>query len=665
MEIHIQENKALEFSYRGEKVRIEPWGRDALRVRSTMQRGFEGQPGALEDEPPAGAAPILQKSEDGRVSLSNGRITAEVKPPGILTFYRGGKCILREYVRDEGTDSKESRALRIPAREWKGIRGASQYALCVRFESDPEEKIFGMGQYQQLPMNMKGCILDLEQRNTQISVPFAVSSLGYGFLWNNPAVGKVAFGMNCTQWEARSTLTMDYWIAAGDTPKEILRSYTNVTGRPVGFPDDLLGLWQCKLRYRTQEEVLETARRYADQGIALSMIIVDFFHWTMQGDWDFDTRYWPDPKAMTDELHEMGIRVMVSVWPTVDRRSLNYEPMLDRGLLIRTERGSMQTYNFQGDCGVVDAFSEEAREYMWDKCRRAYLDAGFDGFWIDNTEPDLCSYDFDNLRFCDGPALALSNLYPQMLSRGFSEGMKEAGVSGYVNLVRCCWAGSQKIPNVVWSGDIPSTFESFADQIQCGLNMGLAGISWWTTDIGGFMTDDWEDPEFRELLARWFQFAVYSPVLRMHGNRGPYTIAPLDSRNDGGGYLWTGQPNELWSYGDEVFQILHRYWKTRMDMKEYIHGLYVQAHEEGTPLLRTMFFEFPEDAHCWELQDQYMFGQKYLVAPILKLGMRDREVYLPKGKWQLTSNGETYTGPGNVLADAPLEYMPVFERLDA
>jgi alpha-D-xyloside xylohydrolase len=232
-----------------------------------------------------------------------------------------------------------------------------------------------------------------------------------------------------------------------------------------------------------------------------------------------------------------------------------------------------------------------------------------------------------------------------------------------VNLLRCAWAGSQKYGNVVWSGDVPSTFEAFRDQLQCGLNMGLAGIPWWTTDIGGFMTDDVNDPDFRQLLIRWYQFAVYSAVLRMHGDRGPYNIPPLDTRDWGGGYLHTGQSNELWSYGEDNYAIMKKYYDIRIKMHDYIKSLYQEAHTNGSPLIRPMFYEFPEDAKCWELQDQYMFGAKYLVAPVMHLNEFKRDVYLPTGSWKLTSTGETFDGGKTVTVDAPIDYMPVFEKM--
>ena len=670
----INDNGALVFYHNGEMGRIEAWGTDSFRVRTTMHQEFSGNFWALtEDVCKTGAKVTIGKEDhwvgDGTIdqkeiaTIENGNIKAVVNFGGVISFYKNDKLILREYFRAyDGTISKESRCLKVVNREWKGIIGGSEYSLNLKFEANKGEKIFGMGQYQQPDMDMKGCVLELAQRNSQISVPFYISSLGYGLLWNNPAVGKVTFGKNYTEWIARATKEMDYWITAKDTPKEILASYTNATGHADMFPEDLMGLWQCKLRYRTQDEVLSVARQYQKEGIKIDQIVIDFFHWTVQGDWKFDTKYWPDPKAMVDELHSMGIKVIVSVWPSVDRKSENFGPMMEQGLLIKTERGAAQTYDYQGDCVEIDPFNPKTREYVWNVCKKNYYDFGIDAFWLDNSEPDYGVYDFENYRYCDGPALAMSNMYPQMYSRVFYDQMKDLG-KPVVNLLRCAWAGSQKYGNVVWSGDVPSTFEAFQDQVKAGLNMGLAGIPWWTTDIGGFMTDDVNDPDFRQLLIRWYQFAVYSAVLRMHGDRGPYNIPALDDRDWGGGYLHTGQPNELWSYGEDNYKIMKHYYDIRISMHDYIKHLYEEAHTNGSPLIRAMFYEFPDDAKCWELDDQYMFGEKYLVAPIFELNQFERDVYLPAGSWKLTSTGETFEGGKTVSVKAPIEYSPVFERV--
>ena len=396
-----EEQGALVCRRQGETLRIEGWGEDSLRVRATRYAGFSGNDWALCNKPEGGkvsiqvdTAPIAQGDDEIR-RIVNGRISCEVNCGGVLSFYRDGELVLREHFRNyEGTISRQSRCLKVEGRTYKAHLGGD-WRIVQKFEATDGEKIFGMGQYQQAQTDLKGCVLDLEQRNSQISVPFAVSSLGYGFLWNNPAVGRVTFGTNITEWVSECSKELDYWICAGDGPRELLERYTAVTGRAPAFPEDLLGLWQCKLRYRTQEEVLRVAHECVDKGVPIDCIVIDFFHWTRQGDWRFDPVYWPDPAAMCEELHGLGIKVCVSVWPSVDKKSVHFDQMWDRGLLIRTERGSNQTYEYQGDCLEIDATNPEARAYLWKILKESYADVGIDMFWLDNAEPDFAVYDFD------------------------------------------------------------------------------------------------------------------------------------------------------------------------------------------------------------------------------------------------------------------------------
>jgi alpha-D-xyloside xylohydrolase len=659
----INDNNGLIVKHQYETLRIEAWGKDALRIRSTVYPAFTGQDWALTEDVNSSEAQV--EINEKLAVITNGRISAEVNPQGVIALFKDGKFLLREYFRNyEGTLCRESRCLKYINREYTPYIGGD-YKIVQKFDSDPHEKIFGMGQYQQANTDLKGCILDLQQRNSQVTVPFMISSKGYGFLWNSPAVGRASFGMNITEFTAEAVKQLDEWITVADTPKELLANYTSVTGRAPEFPEDLMGLWQCKLRYRTQKEVLETAHACKEHNVPIDVIVIDFFHWPYQGDWRFDETYWPDPKAMVDELHEMGIKVCVSVWPSVDKKSENFAEMNERGLLIRTERGGAQTYDYQGDCVEIDCTNPEAREYLYKKVKKNYLDLGIDMVWLDNAEPDFVKYDFDHYRYFIGPALSCSAIYPQYYSRAVYEGQIGEGKQSPVNLLRSCWAGSQKYGNVVWSGDVPSTFESLRDQLQCGINMGLAGIPWWTTDIGGFMTDDCNDPKFHQLLLRWFEFAVFTAVLRLHGERGPIDIEPLDDRDFGGGYLHTGHANELWSYGEENFRIMKKQLDLRLSLKGYISSLYKEASENGSPLLRAMFYEFPEDEKCWCLYDQYMFGPEYLVAPVLSEDTFERDVYLPEGRWEDIRDGKVYEGGMTVHAEAPLDSIPVFRKLKA
>ncbi|MCM1055631.1 MAG: hypothetical protein NC394_08935 [Bacteroides sp.] len=659
-----EEDGALVARLRNETLRIEGWGKNALRVRATLLKKMPEQEHALTEKTEHSARVAIDYAAE-HAEIVNGKIKATVNNVGIICFYKDDELILQEYYSSYyGSIRKEAICYKIVSREYKGL-ASDGFKITVRFESDPEEKLFGMGQYQMPILNLKGAVLPLEQRNSQVTVPFLVSSKGYGMLWNNPATGEAAFGTNVTKWTADESDSVDYWITADDTPADIVRSYTECVGRAPVMSRDYLGLWQCKLRYRTPDEVLQVARKYKELGIKLDVIVIDFFHWPYQGDWKFDEKYWSKDavKAMTEELHGMGTKVMVSVWPSVDKRSENYYPMEQMGLLSTTDIGSAQTYDYQGDCGTVDFFNPEAQEFVWEACKRNYRELGIDLFWLDNSEPDSVVYDFENYRYYTGRGSKVGCEYPKKYVEAFYNGMAKDGDFESVNLVRSAWVGSQKYRTLVWTGDIQSNFESFKDQVIAGQNMGLAGIPWWTTDIGGFMTDDCRDPEFVELLIRWYQYAVFCPILRMHGNRAPYDIPALDDRDFGGGYLYTGHPNEIWSYGDECFEIMKKWLDIRLSLKDYIAGLMKEASETGAPLIRTMFYEFPEDEKCWSSPEQYMFGSEYLVAPVLSLGARERKVYLPAGKWESLEDKKVYDGGQTVTAAAPLNAMPVFKKL--
>ncbi|RKU41502.1 hypothetical protein DL546_002440 [Coniochaeta pulveracea] len=646
---------------------IEPHGPNALRVRSTKSASMPIQDWAL-DEPAPPCTPTTPPPPPPPrpATLTNGNITASLTPRGRLTISetKTGRVLLREYTRNrDDVSDPQCSALLVAAREFKPIIGSENSQVTLRLESQSKtERLYGMGQYQQPNLDLKGCDLELAQRNSQASVPFLVSSLGYGLLWNNPSVGRAVLGTNIMSFEARATDKLDYWVVAGETPREIVQGYVAVTGLPPMMPEYGLGFWQSKLRYRTQDEVLSVAREYARRGLRLDVLVIDFFHWPAQGDWCFDRDYFPDPKAMVQELKSLGVECMVSIWPTVeDGTSVNWQEMLERGLLIRSERGFRAVMDFQGNTVHFDATNPEAREYIWTKAKENYGQYGIKLFWLDEAEPEYRVYDFDNWRYHIGPQLAVGNVYPREYSRAFYEGATAAGQKDVVNLVRCAWAGSQKFGALVWSGDIASSWEALRDQLAAGLNMGLAGISHWTTDIGGFHGGKPDDPAFRELLVRWFQWGAFLPVFRLHGDREPQQ---KPHSTVGGGKCGSGAANEVWSYGEEAEKVLTKYMGLREGLRDYVRALFEEAHEKGTPLIRTLFFEFPRDERAWDVEDQYMFGERYLVCPVMYPGMRRRSVYFPQGaRWKEMEGDEVFEGGATAEVDAPLERLPVFEKV--
>ena len=651
-----EKDHSLYYRYDAERVIIEPWGDNSFRIRASKMPEMPEELWALDGKPENRSSEITIKEYSAEIV--NGKIKAVINNIGKISFYnQKGELLLEEYVRNrEDMFAETCSSLEVEAREFKPIIGGD-YELTMRFESNPNEKIYGMGQYQQKFLDVKGAELELAHRNSQASVPFALSSLGYGFLWNNPAIGRVSFNKNITTWEARSTKKLDYWITAGDTPAEIEEAYADATGKVPMMPDYGTGFWQCKLRYMTQDEILEVAREYKRRKLPISVIVVDYFHWPNQGDWKFDTDFWPDPKAMVEELKEMGIELMVSIWPTVEETSENYKEMEELGYLTRSEHG--KRLGQLNVASVIDVTNPDARKYVWEKIKKNYYDLGIKIFWLDEAEPELTGYEFSHYRYFRGADMEVGNMYPKEYARMAYEGMEEEGQENIVNLLRCAWAGSQKYGTLVWSGDIDSSFRSLRSQLAAGLNMGISGLPWWTTDIGGFHGGNINDEKFKEVLVRWFEFGAFCPVMRLHGFREPFIPGLSES---GGGKHRSGSPNEVWTYGDEVLRICTKYLELRETIRPYVTELMKEAHEKGTPVMRPLFYDYPEDTKVWEIEDEYMFGPDMLVAPILYEDMRERTLYLPEGDWVDINSKTEYKGGDFVTVAAPLDTLPVFVK---
>lgn len=655
-------DRRLVFRYEAEQLWIEAWGENALRVRATKCSKMPTEDWALQTPAQTEAEMNVVEKES---SISDGKIRATVSSRGkVMIYNQKGELILEGYARHrEDFEDPKCSALNVQAREFKARQGGNDSHLTMRIESlDKNEKIYGMGQYQQPYLDLKGLDIEMAQRNSQASVPFALSSLGYGLLWNNPGVGRAVFGKNIMSFEAYSTRALDYWVVAGDSPAETEQAYTKATGTVPMMPEYGLGFWQCKLRYQTQEELLSVAREHKRRGLPMDVIVCDFFHWPIQGSWMFDPFYWPDPNAMDGELQSLGIELMVSIWLTVDKRAPECPYMLEKGFPTQADRSFNTAHDFQGDCLYYDHTNSEARKYGWKTAKKNYYDKGIKIFWLDEAEPEYSVYDYDTYRYYAGSVLSIGNIYPLEYARTFHHGMTASGQKGVVNLLRCAWAGSQKFGALVWSGDIASSWPSFRNQLAAGLNMGLAGIPWWTTDIGGFHGGNPDDPAFRELLVRWFQWGAFCPVMRLHGDREPRQPQHGET---GGATCRSGAANEIWSYGEDVYKILVKYIDIREKLRDYVRGLTKEAHEKGTPIMRTMFYEFPQDKTCWEAEDQYMFGNEYLVALILEPGQKKRRLYLPQGpKWKGfgEDGSEVHEGGNFIKVNCPLEVIPVFVK---
>ncbi|MER5182257.1 TIM-barrel domain-containing protein [Streptomyces sp. NPDC002896] len=633
-----------------EILRIEPWGPHAVRVRASSGTVDPAAPGALDNPPPSPDAE-LSVSDDGSARLVNGRLAVEASAHGRLRFLHA----------DSG---RELLADKTPYPHHNGPRvHAAGGRTEQHFEGYDGERLHGLGQHLHGLLDQKGCVIDLVQGNTVATIPFLHSSRGYGLLWNNPATGRVELGTDTTRWVADGGGRVDYWVTAGDTPAQIIDAYTLVTGRPPLLPEWASGFWQSKLRYRTQDELLSVARQYKERGLPLSVIVCDFFHWPNMGDWRFEESEWPDPAAMVKELTELGVRLAVSVWPTVEPGSDTFEELRASGHLVRDADGGLLTFPWPSrsieepmrPMAYYDATHPGARAALWQRLHDNYYALGVSCFWLDACEPDLSREVAERAVYAAGPAAEAAHLYPVLHTRTVAEGLAEAGDDRPLSLVRSAWAGSQKYGSALWSGDIPTTFDSLSRQIRAGLNVAMSGIPWWNTDIGGFGGGNPDDPAYRELLIRWFQYGTFSPVMRLHGDREPNH--PTFSADMSGG------PNEVWSYGEEAYGILRDHLSLRERLRPYLRELSEEAHRTGAPPMRPLFFDFPDDERAWDVDDQFLLGPDVLVAPVYEADARTRRVYLPSGaRWLDPVTGSVVEGGTTLDADAPLERIPVFVR---
>ncbi len=646
--IIISEN-SIGFSMRDEILTAEAYAENCIRVRSTRNGRFSDERWTL-NEPVKTSVTIDEK--DGCASLQTGILKAEISQGWNtynLAFYKNGQQILR-------TTEEGDAVRRFSHRE------GDLYRARALFAAREDEHFYGLGQEQQDWFDRKHGSYELIHYNTKSVIPFLYSSLGYGFLWNNPSQGRCELSKNHTLWQADCAYQTDYLILAGDTPAEVMKLYCDLTGYAPKLPEWAVGFWQSKLRYESQEDLLEVAREYKKRGIPLDAIVIDYFHWTEQGEWEFDPSLWNDPKSMCRELREMGINPVVSIWPTINPNSKYYSEMNERNMLVRTENGQYGTFEFYGQQTFIDVTNPQTREFVWDKARKNYYDCGIKTFWLDEAEPEVHPQQFDNLKFYLGNGGQTALLYPYYYSKCFYDGLKAEGEKEIAILTRAAFIGSQKFSAIVWNGDIGSNFTALRQSVVSGLSMAMCGIPWWNSDIGGFWGGDIESDYFRELIVRWFQFGLFSPVMRLHGSRmktkGQINRHPGVKESSGG-------DNEIWSFGERNYRIIKSIIELRERLKPYILNAMNEAAEKGTPVMRPMFFDFYSDPVCYELDDQYMFGSDILFAPILDQGQTVRSVYLPEGEWVRTSDKSVHNGGGHIDCTAEIDEFIAFVRKGA
>lgn len=633
----------LFLSRAGELARLSACGKDSIRFQSSANCVITDQDFTLM---PQKIDAQITVNDDSAI-MKNGDMEAKLYPNGRVEFYFKGRLILRE--KSELTFDAQIRNYR--------NKDSMLWKARVTFDANENEHFYGLGHEATDCFDLKGCTIDLRHVNAKCAIPYVYSSLGYGFLFNLPSTGRCELANNRTRWTSDCTRQIDY-VVIGGNPKQATETLADLTGHAPHIPDWALGFWQSRLRYETQDELIRVAEKYKELNVPLSVLVIDYFHWTEQGDYKYDPKYWPEPKKMADKLHEMGIKLMVSMWPTINEKSENYREMLENNMLIRTKSGSNRVFDFYGPQAEIDPTNPATREFVWNRLKENYIDNGVDLLWFDEAEPEIHPEQFDNLILHAGNGDEVALLYPYYYAKLVYDGMKKIGRDDIITLSRCAYTGAQKFGALVWSGDIPSTFESLRMQVKSGLNMSMCGIVWWNTDIGGFYGGDTKSDYFRELIVRWFQYGVFCPVMRLHGSRNGHDrtreiIEP------------TGGDNEIWSFGEDNLKILKELIMLRERLRPYIKKHMDIASKKGYPVMRPMFFDYPDDEVCYSLGAQYMFGDDIIFAPITEQGAAETCVYLPEGEWIRTTDKKLFKGGQFISASAKIDEFIAFVKKGA
>ena len=425
---------------------------------------------------------------------------------------------------------------------------------------------------------------------------------------------------------------VDYTVFIG-TPDEIIATYRELTGPAPLMPEWALGYIHCRERFHSSDEILQTARRFREEGMPLSVIVQDWQYWGKYG-WNsmqFDEAFYPDPKALTDSLHQMDVKLMVSVWSKIDKQS-------------EVGRQMEQDHYYIPETDWIDFFNPEAAAAYWKNFRERLVPLGIDAWWQDATEPendDLAGRRVNNGRWSGEQ---VRNVYPLLVNKTVYEGLKEAGKEPMI-LTRCGFAGIQRYGSAMWSGDVGNDWETFRRQLTAGLGMQAAGIPWWTYDAGGFFRprDQYTNQDYIERMLRWIETSVYLPLMRVHG------------------YMSNTEP---WNYGPEAQAIIAQCLKERERLQPYIQKCAERVSTEGYTLMRPLVFDFADDPEALRQKYEYMFGPDLLISPVTEPGVTEWSTYLPKnpGGWRDQHTGQHYDGGQTIKTPVSKACIPVFIR---
>lgn len=629
-------------------------------VKTPAGKGFIKESLSVVKKPASTKVVVAQKDDVVTLKSDLLNVNLDLKSGKVSFATRGGAPLLNE---------KEAGAEFVDFDD----AGSKTYSVNQSFVLDTDESIYGLGQQQQGKMVQRNLKLRMVQGNTDDYVPFFLSVKGYGLYWDNYSPTTFADNSKETSFNSQVGDGIDYYFMYGGDADGVVAEMRDLTGQAPMIPLWTYGFWQSKERYKSQDELVGVVRKYRDLGVPLDGIIQDWQYWGNNYLWnamDFLNPEFYNPKKMVDDIHGMNAHMIISIWASFGPHTLPYKELDSKGMLMNFStwpQSGLDVWppnkNYPSGVRVYDAYNPEARDIFWKYLNKGLFSVGIDGWWMDSTDPDHLDFkdsDFNNKTYL-GSFRKVRNAFPLMTVGGVADHQRAVSSDKRVFiLTRSAFAGQQRYGANTWSGDVVASWGALRNQISAGLNFSICGQPNWNSDIGGFFLGKFpkklQDPEYRELYARWLEFGTFCPMMRSHGADAPREIYQFGKK------------------GDKVYDAIAKYINLRYSLLPYIYSTSWEVTAKQSTMMRALVMDFAKDKDALNINDEYMFGSSFLVCPVTEAmyvkdaaedfsTVKSKKLYLPKGtEWYDFWTNEKHVGGTTVNKPAPLDIMPLYVR---
>lgn len=608
----------------GGVLRLEVTNKNVLHVTYGTKDGVNKATSYVVTQAPEKCPFTTATTADGYTLQTAGyKVTVSKKSGHITLFDTTGKQLVSEYP-------------------GKARMNAERDSVCpyTNFQLASTDALYGLGQFRDCRMNLRGAQRELVQFNTQAAIPVVYSTGGWGLYWDNPTRTIFKDGNQGMSLRSDYGEVVDYYLFVGKNLDALTASFHSFTGKVPMMPYWALGFHQSRNRYHNRKEYMQVAKTAAEKNIPMASLFIDYHYWGKYGTgaMKFDEGLWPRLSEMLDTLHQKyKTRCVITMWPCFKKGTPNYELLNSKGYILNDAHAI--------DGIVYDVFNPDARK-IYREMITPLMKTKVDGWFMDGPEPDHVPSFLPTKTYL-GPAPRVRNLYPLYNSANYYQAITEARPNDRPYMItRCATVSQHKYGTAVWSGDIPATWDELRKQVVAGLNFSAVGCPYWTTDIGGYSGGDPNDPKYRELFTRWFEYGTFCSIFRAHGRRYPGK---------------TETPNEPWSYGEEAEKIITSYINMRYKLLPYIYSLSAMTTQDDYTPMRLLAYDFAGDNKVLDCKDQFMYGPAFMACPVLEEGKTSRSVYLPTGTtWFDYWTNQTFQGGSTLTAEAPIDKIPLY-----